>query len=342
MNLLNKVTIVAAVAMVLSPAAAYAHHSHANLDGDNIQVHSGIITEYRWAMPHVFVKIKSPNPEGEVVEYVLELVHPPAMVARGWSPDTLKVGDHVTWEGSTDRNPTRYFSGMDWIEKDGVRISYATDDKKGVAATITPSTDFTGLWRRSSSVDWTYAPPEGMPLTAVGQELVDSYDPRDNPQADCRDPGPPRYTILPYPIQITRPDDVRIVMEGELRQDARTVYLDRDHPAGPPSQLGHSVGWYEGDELVVETTNFIEDEWGTRAGLDSSNQKHLLERYSLSDDGMSLKLFMTVTDPVYLTESMDIDHSMDKQIDRKLVRAPCSKEGAAMFISGIVRGEVEE
>ena len=326
----------------MASGVAQAHHSHANLDSDNVQVHTGIVSEYRWAMPHVFVKIKAPNPEGEVVEYVIEMVHPPAMVARGWSPDTLKAGDHVTWEGSTDRNPTRYFTGMNWIEKNGVRISYAGAGAGQEPPEILPSTDFTGLWRRSSSFGWTYAPPEGMPLTAVGQDLVDSFNPRDNPQADCRDPGPPRYTVLPYPIQITRPDEGMFIMEGELRQDARIVYLDRDHPAGPPSQLGHSVGWYEGDELVVETTNFIVDEWGTRAGLDSSSQKHLLERYSLSDDGMILKIFMTVTDPVYLTEPMDIDYSMDKQIDRELVRAPCSKEGAAMFISGIVRGEVEE
>jgi hypothetical protein len=334
MNIFNWKICALGMVVLIAPVGTFAHHSHANLDADDVRVHTGVVSEYRWAMPHVFLKIKAPNLKGEVVEYVLELLHPPGMVGRGWSPDTFKPGDRVTWEGSTDRKPNRYFTGLDWIERaDGTRVAYAEAGSAGAEAEILPSVDFTGLWRRSPSFGWTYAPPEGMPLTAVGREMVDNYHPRDNPQVDCRDPGPPRFTILPYPIQIIRPNDDTMVMEGELRPEPRIVHLDREHPAGPPSALGHSVGWFEGDELVVETTNFIADEWGTRAGLDSSEQKHLLERYSLADDGMTLKIFMTVTDPVYLTEPMDIDYSMKKLPDRDIVRAPCSREGAALFLS---------
>ena len=45
-------------------------------------------------------------------------------------------------------------------------------------------------------------------------------------------------------------------------------------------------GVVQGDELVVETTNFAADRWGSHTGIDSSEQKHLVERYSLGNGGL--------------------------------------------------------
>ena len=315
------------------PAPAGAHHSHNNLDRENIQQHTGIVKEYNWSMPHVFLRIMAPNPPGQVVEYTIELLHPPSMVDRGWSPDTLKPGERVTWEGSTDRNPNRFFSGLTWLEKeDGTRIGF--NPTAAATSEVEPSTDFTGLWKRSSRFGGTYSPPTDWPYPAAGRALFENFDPGTNPQVTCDEPGPPRFTILPYPIRITRPDDKTIILTGELREEPRVVHLDRDRPPAPLSRLGHSVGWFEGKELVVETTNFLPDPWGLHAGIDSSDQKRLLERFSLSDAGKSLRILMTVTDPVYLAEPVTMDYPMDKLADRELVHAPCSLEGAALFLTG--------
>ena len=319
---------------LLVPVIASAHHSHNNLDRDKIEVHSGVVSEYRWVMPHVYLKIAAPNPRGEVAEYTIELLHPPGMADRGWSPETFKPGDRITWEGAADRDPNRYFSGLNWAEKeDGIRVGF-NPTSAGQAPEVLPSTDFTGLWKRSWSFGGTYSPPRDWPYTAAGRSLVENFDPATNPQVTCDEPGPPRFTILPYPIQITRPDDKTIVLTGELRDEPRVVYLDPDHPPAPPSRLGHSIGRFEGEELVVETTNFAPDPWGTHAGIHSSDRKHLLERYSLSDDGKSLRILITVTDPVYLAEPVVMDYPMDKLADRELVHAPCSLESAALFLTG--------
>ena len=80
--------------------------------------------------------------------------------------------------------------------------------------------------------------------------------------------------------------------------------------------------------------NNVHYRWGIHAGLDSSDQKHMIERYSVEDDGMTLKILITVTDPVYLSEPIVIDYSMDKLADRDLISAPCSLEGAALFLTG--------
>ena len=66
--------------------------------------------------------------------------------------------------------------------------------------------------------------------------------------------------------------------------------------------------------------------------MDSSDQKHLVERYALSDDGLALEIQMVVTDPVYLSEPVTIDYYMSKIPDRKLVDVQCSLENARLFL----------
>jgi len=306
-----------------------AHHSHSSLDRNNIQIHRGTVTKYDWRMPHVFIKAMAPNAAGEVVEYSIEVLHPPAMMERGWTKDSLKPGDQITWEGAADKNPKRAYSGLTWLEKsDGTRLEM---EKRQL--TLEPSTDFTGLWVRDLRGGRPhYYPPADWPYTKVAKELVDNFDESQNPQVSCINPGPPKATLLPYPMKISRPDDRTIVFDYELRESPRVIYLDRDHRPGKPSVMGHSVGWFEGATLVVETNNFVANRWGIHTGVDSSEQKHLLERLSLSDDGLALQIQMTVTDPVYLTEPVTIDYFMAKIADRQLVDADCTLENARLYL----------
>jgi hypothetical protein len=98
--------------------------------------------------------------------------------------------------------------------------------------------------------------------------------------------------------------------------------------------MGHSVGWFEGDQLVVETSNFIADTWGSHTGVDSSAQKQLLERYSLTNGGLGLMVEITLTDPVYLTQPVTFNHYWKKLPDRELVQAPCTLESSQLWIEG--------
>jgi hypothetical protein len=322
---------VAFTATLLSSANACAHHSHANIDRSNIQQHTGVVTEYGWSMPHVYLKVQAPNASGAVVEYSIELLHPPGMLERGWNRDSFVPGETITWQGASDVDPDRYYSGLDWVEKaDGTRLSAAS-----VSFDVAPSTDFTGLWKRDLRGGRPhYFPPEDWPYSERGQALVDRFAESQNPMIECIDPGPPKYLLLPYPIEISRPDETTIVMAGELRQHPRVVHLDRDHPKGPASALGHSVGWFEGDELVVETANFIADRWGTHTGVDSSEHKHLLERFRLSNGGLSIDVEITVTDPIYLSAPVTFDYHLTKLPDRELVQVPCTRDSARLFLEG--------
>lgn len=90
----------------------------------------------------------------------------------------------------------------------------------------------------------------------------------------------------------------------------------------------------EGDTLVVETDNFVADAWGIHTGISSSEKKHLVERFTMSDDGLKLAAEITVTDPVYLSEPKTFPPHWRKLVDRDVVQAPCTMEAAMLYLEG--------
>src|SRR5690606_8903435 len=62
----------------------------------------------------------------------------------------------------------------------------------------------------------------------------------------------------------------------------RTVYMDgRSHPSNyAPTNYGHSIGWWEGDTLVIDTIGFNEDFWYDRRGLPHTERLHTVERFT--------------------------------------------------------------
>jgi hypothetical protein len=324
---------IAASLALLTPFAATAHHSHATIDFDDKRTYKGVVVKYGWTMPHVYLKVDAPNEQGEIVEYSIEMQHPPAMKQKGWGRNTFKKGDRIIWFGAHDKDKSRPYTSLIWAERpDGSRIGA----EAGAEEVIVPSTDFTGLWRRNDVGGFKphYTPPEGWPLNAAGQEMVDNFDENQNPMVTCGNPGPPKSMIVPYPVSITRPDEDTVVMERELMQEKRIVYLDAGHEPGESSKLGYSVGRFEGDEFIVETSNFIADIWGTHTGISSSEQKELVERFTLSDDGLYLMAEITVTDPVYFTEPVVFNHRWKKLADREVIQAPCTMESALLYLKG--------
>ena len=113
--------IAAFLAVGVSPVEA--HHSHASLNPDDVRMYTGRVVKYSWTMPHVFLRIDAPDENGDIVEYTVELQHPPAMARLGWSKETWKPGDRITWEGPHDRDVERHYTGMKWAETDdGTRL----------------------------------------------------------------------------------------------------------------------------------------------------------------------------------------------------------------------------
>jgi hypothetical protein len=124
-------------------------------------------------------------------------------------------------------------------------------------------------------------------------------------------------------------DHVMILME--MVHDARVIRLNSEHPPVANRQwLGDSIGWWEGDTLVVDTTNFK-----ARTGLYGGDENlHLVERFSRMEDGNLLYNF-TVDDPTAWTASWSGEY-MWKASDGKVYEYACHEGNYAM--GNILRG----
>jgi hypothetical protein len=110
------------------------------------------------------------------------------------------------------------------------------------------------------------------------------------------------YSIQgPFPFEIHQTPEL-IVFRYEYFDQVRLIFMDgREHPdaEAPHSKMGHSVGRWEGDELVIDTTHILPSTI-TNNGLDHSGDIHMVERYRLSEDGNALSAVQWFEDPAVL------------------------------------------
>ena len=127
---------------------------------------------------------------------------------------------------------------------------------------------------------------------------VSKYD----PEGYCLPPGGPRMMATPYPMEILQlPDQKRMFMVFEGATHIwREIYMDgRAHPQGDalnPTYLGHSVGRWEGDTLVVDVVGFNEATWIDYYGHPHTDLLHVVERFSRPDK-RTLRYEATIDDP---------------------------------------------
>jgi hypothetical protein len=107
-----------------------------------------------------------------------------------------------------------------------------------------------------------------------------------DPEGYCLPPGGPRMMATPYPMEIIQlPEQKRIMMVFEGATHIwREIHMDgRPHPTGDelnPTYLGHSVGRWEGDTLVVDVVGFNEQTWMDYFGHPHTDMLHVVERFS--------------------------------------------------------------
>jgi hypothetical protein len=149
-------------------------------------------------------------------------------------------------------------------------------------------------------------PARGLPLTALGRAKLAAFDTRDNPWFRCEARGLP--SVFNGTQEIAWQNEQKIIIRYELLDIQRTVHLDiTEHPTQVArSRFGHSIGWFEDETLVIDTALFEPVEWGIGAGVPSSEEKHVVERYSLVHDGSGLQLDLMFEDPIYMTEPVEL------------------------------------
>jgi hypothetical protein len=337
MNTIAKYVLTCSMLVTLA-VPALAHHSAAAYNTQQEVKITGTVTEYRFRNPHVYMTVQVKNADGSTSSIEVEAGAASVLGPLGFTKDSVVVGDVVTIAGNPNRSaPDKAILGKDLYKKDGTyyplniasRSVYAANNEtaKTIAGTwFAPRTEFNSFL--GGARNW--------PVTDKGKAAMAVVDPKATTQKDCIPIGAPALMFYPVANTITVQRD-RVTMKVDWMDSERTIYLDgRKHPAVTETSLqGHSVGRWEADTLVVETTNFKEHPMGLSTSLPSSAQKRLTERLRLSPDGKNLIYSGVIEDPVYLSKPVEWTGRWEYRPNMQHSNEKCDLEVARKFLSDV-------
>jgi hypothetical protein len=156
-----------------------------------------------------------------------------------------------------------------------------------------------------------------------------------DPQGYCMPPSGPRLMSTPFPMEIVQlPQQKRIMMLYEGGTHIyRIIFMDgRPHPKGDqlnPTWLGHSVGRWEGDTLVVDVVGFNEGSWIDMLGDPHTDSLHVVERFS-RPDLYTLHYEATIEDPATYTRPWTVGWDILWDKDGELQEYICQENSPWM------------
>jgi hypothetical protein len=322
-----------AIAMACAGGTATAHHSNVQFDLTRMATIEGTVMRYDFRNPHVYLYLETEDPDGSTAVWELEATSTPNMLRRGWTPDTVEPGQHLAIDIYPPRRAGEHIGrlGMLYFD-DGSTLSALT----GVAAAPATARASTleGRWYGQSSLGQMQLDRVAVPwpLTPRGEAARIAYDGTQNPQVDCIPMTAPTIMLYTTIFDITLTDE-RMAIDGEWLSFERTVWLDgRPHPpATERFPQGHSVGHWEGDTLVIDSTNFSDHAAGLSFEIPSGAGKHVVERLTLDDDGKNVHYAFVIEDPEYLTAPVTGEGHWEYRPDLERQQIDCDREVARRF-----------
>ena len=153
--------------------------------------------------------------------------------------------------------------------------------------------------------------------------------------------GPPMNSVLYNNMyQIVQTEDYVMILV-EMVHDARVIPINGDHrPKAIEQWMGDSIGWWDGDTLVVETVN-LHPQQKARMMASLSDQGRIIEKFTRYSDQQIFYEF-EVIDPVFYTESWGGEISFNST-DTKLYEYACHEGnyGLQGILGGYRRQEMD-
>lgn len=320
---MRALAIFCGVIYLAGSSGVFAHHAVGpNFDQSRLVEVEGVITEVIWRNPHVLMSITGTGPDGEERAWDIEGNSVSNVSRLGLSPALLELGTPVRVAG----NPGRVNEHSMWLQNillpNSEEILFTgnarprwsgqiiTEDTRSAVATD-PSGEL-GLFRV-----WSNATSPGalwgrnLPLTPAAQAVRDAFNPiTDAPTLGCVAKGMPFVMEQPYPVEFVDLGDV-IEMRLEEYDTVREFFMSPDAaPPAIPGIVGHSVAHWEGDTLVVETTN-IDYPWFNGTGIPQSPAARITERFTVNADGSRLDYSMTYSDPATFTRALTLNKAWE-------------------------------
>ena len=314
-------SLIAMALAVCGATLANAHHGFAfEFDVERQGTIEGVITEVRYTNPHVVYMIDIDTEDGGTVEWLIRTHNVRVMNRLGWSPDTIQVGDRIEATGSLGRGGTNKISLDSVVLADGsVRVprggeysdAYTTDEVNANANTNYGvrvndyDNDITGAWTNRYRFRLTVDDfePKPTPFTPEGRALYEATENWQDPAKSCQDSGLPRWFGAPFSMEIADAGSHYLMASsGGIRR----VWMNGRQPPAEllPSSMGFSVGRWEGNVLVVETTHLMAL-WLDGSGLPMSGEDtRIVETWTVGNNGLTIDREMTIHDPRYYTEPL--------------------------------------
>jgi hypothetical protein len=319
--------------LLLIAQSALAHHSSSpHFDANIPVVLEGVVTEFRFVNPHAYLYIDVSDENGSVTSWNCEMAAASPLKRSGWTADLFTPGMKVKVEGVAARRDPLGCSFESATLADGTVIARNGPIERSAPAVVEEAAvandinSIAGNWEpqprgRRGRGGQGAAPPGGTPedgpgragppqrrqppeMTAAGKAAQANFDARyDDPGLEC---SPSSIIRVWFESGMTNQIEVRedqVVIRHEFMDLVRTVNLGAQKPPDgyEPSLAGFSVGHFEGNELVIETTGFKAGvlQAHTGGGMLHTEQMQVSERLRLSDDGGQLIRDYVVTDPAY-------------------------------------------
>jgi hypothetical protein len=148
---------------------------------------------------------------------------------------------------------------------------------------------------------------------------------KEDPTGWCVPGGVPRSDVVPYPFRIYSMPGVTLILY-EAVQSFRQIFTDgRPLPKDPnPAWMGYSIGHWDGDAMVVETSGFNDNAWLDNSGHPGTESMKVTEKIRRKDYG-HLEMEITVDDPKAYKKPWTVNIPFTLLPDAELIEYICSE-----------------
>jgi len=135
-----------------------------------------------------------------------------------------------------------------------------------------------------------------------------------DPEIKCYLPGVPRATYMPYPFQIFQSSSA-VFIAYQYAGAVRNIYLKDPGPAPIDSWMGQSVGRWQGESFIVDSTGFNDSSWFDRSGNFHSDKLHVVETFTRTAPDI-ISYEATMEDPVVFTRNWTMRMPLYRRVEK--------------------------
>ncbi len=320
------------------PMTGNAHHAFAPHYDVNQKLHlAGEVVEFEQRNPHSYLHIRVQDENGESHVYRCETHGITQLERNGLTRDLLAVGTELEIDGVRHRRDP-YLCSFDTVYLADGRVLDVNGEQRKRASRVPQRDSIYGTWLLAPTA-WRSSRQANTPLqlTPAGIQAVLAYDAlKDDPTYRCEPVGIQRVWFAPgTPMAISREGDT-VYIRHEWMDVVREVHLNMtEHPAdGERTVLGHSIGHFDGDALVVETANFkagvlrqyVDQPDGSVRGLMHSEALKVTERIWFNPRNNSIRVVVDQEDPLFFTTPFNSSSGEFAATDLKIQPFGCLPE----------------